>query len=167
MLSHVNASASPGGLIETGPTRLREKKNAGSSAPMRTGPAWGLQRMPIALATRPVTSKSGLCGGAAKVTRSPTAASVRAFQSGRVVGVDRALCATGASTTVLMAPSFYTPGLVDIRTVGVVGCGLMGSGIAEVCARSGYTTIVREIDDALLARGRKRIEQSLTTAVER
>jgi 3-hydroxybutyryl-CoA dehydrogenase len=51
--------------------------------------------------------------------------------------------------------------------VGVVGCGLMGSGIAEVCARAGYTTIVREINDDLLARGRERIEHSMATAVER
>jgi 3-hydroxybutyryl-CoA dehydrogenase len=54
-----------------------------------------------------------------------------------------------------------------MRTVGVVGCGLMGSGIAEVCARSGYTTIVREINDDLLAKGRQRIEGSLGKAVER
>jgi 3-hydroxybutyryl-CoA dehydrogenase len=56
---------------------------------------------------------------------------------------------------------------VPIRTVGVVGCGLMGSGIAEVCARAGYRTIVREIDDDLLARGRQRVEKSMATAVER
>ena len=62
---------------------------------------------------------------------------------------------------------FYTDNLVTIRTVGVVGCGLMGSGIAEVCARAGYTTLVRELDDSLLARGRQRIETSLATAVER
>ena len=43
----------------------------------------------------------------------------------------------------------------------------MGSGIAEVCARSGYTTIVREINDDLLAKGRQRIEASLGKAVER
>jgi 3-hydroxybutyryl-CoA dehydrogenase len=43
----------------------------------------------------------------------------------------------------------------------------MGSGIAEVCARAGYTTRVREINDELLARGRARIERSMTTAVER
>jgi len=49
----------------------------------------------------------------------------------------------------------------------VVGCGLMGSGIAEVCARAGYTTLVRELNDELLARGRQRLETSLTTAVER
>jgi 3-hydroxybutyryl-CoA dehydrogenase len=56
---------------------------------------------------------------------------------------------------------------VDIRTVGVVGCGLMGSGIAEVCARAGYTTIVREIDEGLLDKGQKRIATSINTAVER
>ena len=51
--------------------------------------------------------------------------------------------------------------------MGVVGCGLMGSGIAEVCAKAGYATIVREIDDDLLTRGRQRIERSLETAVKR
>jgi 3-hydroxybutyryl-CoA dehydrogenase len=56
---------------------------------------------------------------------------------------------------------------VNIRTVGVVGCGLMGSGIAEVCARAGYTTLVREINEDLLSRGRQRVEKSLGTAVER
>ncbi|MFN8635922.1 MAG: 3-hydroxybutyryl-CoA dehydrogenase [Chloroflexota bacterium] len=54
-----------------------------------------------------------------------------------------------------------------IRTVGVVGCGLMGSGIAEVCARAGYATIVREVDEAVLARGLERIDQSMGTAVAR
>ena len=49
----------------------------------------------------------------------------------------------------------------------MVGCGLMGSGIAEVCAKSGYTTVVREVSDELLAKGRQRIERSLGTAVER
>jgi 3-hydroxybutyryl-CoA dehydrogenase len=56
---------------------------------------------------------------------------------------------------------------VEIRTVGVVGSGLMGSGIAEVCAKAGYATIVRELNDDLLARGRQRIERSLSTAVNR
>jgi 3-hydroxybutyryl-CoA dehydrogenase len=56
---------------------------------------------------------------------------------------------------------------MDIKTVGVVGCGLMGSGIAEVCARSGYDTVVREVDDAVLARGLERLDQSMQGAVRR
>jgi 3-hydroxybutyryl-CoA dehydrogenase len=56
---------------------------------------------------------------------------------------------------------------VQIQKVGVVGCGLMGSGIAEVAARSGFDVLVREIDDAAVARGRKRIEGSLAKAVEK
>ena len=51
--------------------------------------------------------------------------------------------------------------------VGIVGCGLMGSGIAEVCTRSGYDTIVREVSDELVARGRGRVEKSMATGVER
>jgi 3-hydroxybutyryl-CoA dehydrogenase len=51
--------------------------------------------------------------------------------------------------------------------VGVVGCGLMGSGIAEVCARAGYATLVRELDEGFLARGRQRIETSMATGVAR
>jgi 3-hydroxybutyryl-CoA dehydrogenase len=43
----------------------------------------------------------------------------------------------------------------------------MGSGIAEVVARSGYTTIVREVNEDLLGKGRQRIERSMSTAVER
>jgi 3-hydroxybutyryl-CoA dehydrogenase len=56
---------------------------------------------------------------------------------------------------------------VAIQKVGVVGCGLMGSGIAEVAARAGFDVLVREVDDATLARGRKRIEGSLGKAVEK
>ncbi|MFB7102820.1 3-hydroxybutyryl-CoA dehydrogenase [Streptomyces hydrogenans] len=55
----------------------------------------------------------------------------------------------------------------DIQKVGVVGCGLMGSGIAEVCARGGPHTLVYEVDKAALDRGRERIEQSLERAVAR
>ncbi len=54
-----------------------------------------------------------------------------------------------------------------IRRVGVVGCGLMGSGIAEVCARAGYDVVVREVNQELLQRGLSRIEGSLRRAVER
>lgn len=51
--------------------------------------------------------------------------------------------------------------------MGVVGCGLMGSGIAEVCARAELDVIVREVDEDALARGRARIEGSLRHAVNR
>ena len=54
---------------------------------------------------------------------------------------------------------------VEIKTVGVVGCGLMGSGIAQVAAQSGYTTVVREASDELLRRGLDRIESHLAGSV--
>jgi 3-hydroxybutyryl-CoA dehydrogenase len=56
---------------------------------------------------------------------------------------------------------------MKIRKVGVLGGGLMGSGIAEVCARAGYDTVVREISEDLAAKGKGRIEGSLGKAVER
>ncbi|MCC6177776.1 MAG: 3-hydroxybutyryl-CoA dehydrogenase [Chloroflexi bacterium] len=56
---------------------------------------------------------------------------------------------------------------MGIAKVGVVGCGLMGAGIAEVCARAGHETVVRELDEAALGRGRDRIRQSLEAAVRR
>jgi 3-hydroxybutyryl-CoA dehydrogenase len=54
----------------------------------------------------------------------------------------------------------------DITRVGVVGCGLMGSGIAEVCARAGVDVIAREVDDQAAASGRARIMASLDRAVK-
>ena len=56
---------------------------------------------------------------------------------------------------------------MPISKIGVCGCGLMGSGIAEVCAKSGFKTIVREVDEPTLAKGKSRIEGSLSKAVER
>ncbi|HET7929500.1 MAG TPA: 3-hydroxybutyryl-CoA dehydrogenase [Actinomycetota bacterium] len=55
----------------------------------------------------------------------------------------------------------------DVRTVGVIGCGLMGSGISEVVARAGQTAVVLETSDELIERGRRRIETSTLRAVER
>jgi 3-hydroxybutyryl-CoA dehydrogenase len=46
---------------------------------------------------------------------------------------------------------------VTIRKVGVVGCGLMGGGIAQTCAQSGYETVVREVNQQLLDKGLARI----------
>ncbi len=55
----------------------------------------------------------------------------------------------------------------EIRKVGVLGCGLMGSGIAQVCAQSGYDTIVREISDELHERGIAGVAKRLGRAVEK
>ena len=52
-----------------------------------------------------------------------------------------------------------------IKTVGVLGCGLMGSGIAQVCAAGGYKTIVREVDDTFLQKGLGRIRKFLDDGV--
>ncbi len=54
-----------------------------------------------------------------------------------------------------------------IRTVGVLGCGLMGSGIAQTAAAAGYRTIVRDTADEPLAKGRAAIERSLAKLVEK
>jgi 3-hydroxybutyryl-CoA dehydrogenase len=55
----------------------------------------------------------------------------------------------------------------DVRAVGVIGCGLMGSGIAEVVSRAGQSAVVLETSDELAERGRQRIETSTLRAVER
>src|ERR1051325_4698226 len=54
---------------------------------------------------------------------------------------------------------------MSIKTVGVLGCGLMGSGIAQVSAAAGYKTIVREVDQALLDKGMGRIRKFLDDGV--
>ena len=55
----------------------------------------------------------------------------------------------------------------DIKTVGVLGAGLMGSGIAQVAAQSGYTTRVRELSDSLCHKGKAHIEKSFNKAIEK
>jgi 3-hydroxybutyryl-CoA dehydrogenase len=54
---------------------------------------------------------------------------------------------------------------MEITTVGVLGCGLMGSGIAQVSAAAGYKTVVREINQALLDRGMGRMRKFLDDGV--
>ena len=49
--------------------------------------------------------------------------------------------------------------------VGVVGCGLMGAGIAEVYARSGAPVVLVDVDEERLAGGRSRIQSSMDRAV--
>src|SRR5689334_24290464 len=55
----------------------------------------------------------------------------------------------------------------QIEKVGVLGAGLMGHGIAQVAAQSGYQVVVREVDDATLAKGVGKIESQLSRAVQR
>src|SRR6476660_2272841 len=56
---------------------------------------------------------------------------------------------------------------MQIKTVGVLGCGLMGSGIAQISAAAGYKTIVREVEDGFLKKGLGKIEKFLAGGVEK
>jgi len=56
---------------------------------------------------------------------------------------------------------------VNVEKVGVVGCGLMGSGIAEVAAKSGFDVVVREVSTDFLEAGQGRIRKSLDRAVDK
>jgi 3-hydroxybutyryl-CoA dehydrogenase len=54
---------------------------------------------------------------------------------------------------------------IEIERVGVLGCGLMGSGIAEVCARAGLSVMVREVDAGAVEAGQRRVTTSLDRGV--
>lgn len=56
---------------------------------------------------------------------------------------------------------------MEIRKVGVLGCGLMGSGIAQTAATAGFETVVREVSDELIAKGFAGIEKSLARFAEK
>ena len=56
---------------------------------------------------------------------------------------------------------------MEIRKVGVLGCGLMGSGIAQVAATAGFETVVKEVSDDLIAKGFGGIEKSLAKFAEK
>jgi len=56
---------------------------------------------------------------------------------------------------------------MEIKKVGVVGCGTMGSGITQVCAQAGYQVIVSEINDELLNKGLASIDSRLGRDVEK
>jgi 3-hydroxybutyryl-CoA dehydrogenase len=57
--------------------------------------------------------------------------------------------------------------MAEIKNVGVLGCGLMGHGIAQVAAQGGYDVVVREVDQATLDKGLGKIEKQLARAVEK
>jgi 3-hydroxybutyryl-CoA dehydrogenase len=57
--------------------------------------------------------------------------------------------------------------MAEIKRVGVLGCGLMGSGIAQVCAAAGYDTVVREVSDELVQKGIGGISKQLGKSVEK
>src|SRR5919107_5474208 len=56
---------------------------------------------------------------------------------------------------------------MEIQKVGVCGLGLMGHGIAQVAAQSGYQVVAREVDDSAVQRGIGKIEKQLGRAVEK
>jgi len=56
---------------------------------------------------------------------------------------------------------------MQIKKVGVAGCGLMGAGIAQVCAEAGYDVLVREVSDDLLKKGLGKIDSFLAKGVEK
>jgi 3-hydroxybutyryl-CoA dehydrogenase len=56
---------------------------------------------------------------------------------------------------------------MDIDRVGVVGCGLMGHGIAQICAQAGWEVVVREVDQDTLDAGIGKVENQLSRAVEK
>jgi 3-hydroxybutyryl-CoA dehydrogenase len=55
----------------------------------------------------------------------------------------------------------------DVKKVAVIGCGTMGSGIVEVCAKAGIDVVTVEVDDEAMARGEKWFNRSLDKAVEK
>lgn len=57
--------------------------------------------------------------------------------------------------------------MAKIEKVGVLGAGLMGHGIAQVAAQSGYDVVLREVDEQVLAKGIGKIEKQLARAVEK
>jgi 3-hydroxybutyryl-CoA dehydrogenase len=57
--------------------------------------------------------------------------------------------------------------MAEIKKVGVLGAGLMGHGIAQVCAQAGFEVVLREVDEQRLAKGIGQIEKQLARAVEK
>src|SRR5688572_24410543 len=66
-----------------------------------------------------------------------------------------------------MRPAIPKESSMKIRKVGVLGCGLMGSGIAQVAAQAGYDVVVREVEQKFLDKGLGGIQKSLSKFVEK
>ena len=64
-------------------------------------------------------------------------------------------------------PGARSPEPRSITSVGVLGCGLMGAGIAQVCAQSGYRTVVREVEQGVLDKGLGRVRRFLDDGVQK
>ena len=56
---------------------------------------------------------------------------------------------------------------MDVKTIGVVGIGSMGQGIAQVAAQAGFAVVVRDLDDKILAKGMANIDKFLSKSVEK
>ena len=56
---------------------------------------------------------------------------------------------------------------MEIKKIGIVGCGVMGSGVTQVCAQAGYAVVVSEINDELLKKGIASIDSFLAKGIER
>jgi len=56
---------------------------------------------------------------------------------------------------------------MEIKTIGVLGAGTMGSGIAQVAAEAGFEVVMRDIEDSFVQRGRQNIEKNLNRAVDK
>src|SRR4030065_1031038 len=57
--------------------------------------------------------------------------------------------------------------MTSIKTVGVIGAGIMGSGIAQVVAQAGHAVVVREVEQRFLDKGRQAIDGRLQRSVEK
>src|SRR3954452_7296587 len=56
---------------------------------------------------------------------------------------------------------------MELNRVGVLGAGLMGHGIAQICAQAGWDVVLREVDQGRLDKGVAKIEKQLARAVEK
>ena len=56
---------------------------------------------------------------------------------------------------------------MEIKKIAVIGAGIMGNGIAQVCAQAGYEVGLRDVDQGFLDKGMKKISKNLSKAVQK